>query len=298
MALSFPITFSLAPLSTGLSLDANQYGQALVANLQATISGAFLTGQIGGLAPTSDVGPWANNGHWWFWDTGTLMYVQESLTSNFPTGCVLEFGGVSAPTGFLVCNGSAQLRTTFAALFAVIGVSFGIGDGSSTFNLPDFRGRTPIGVGTGTGLTARVMGAQIGGENTTLSTPNLPSHAHSITDVLHNHAQNSHLHNVSSQDPGHFHTSPAHGHTIPFTTFAGAALGGGATVNYIISNASSTSTVAVGINGSFTGIVNTANATAVNVASLSGITSTNSTGTGTAFSNMQPSLVINFIIKT
>ena len=86
MALSFPITFSLAPLSTGLALDANQYAQALVANLQASISGSFLTGQIGGTAPTSDVGPWANNGHWWFWDPGTLMYVQESLTSAFPTG--------------------------------------------------------------------------------------------------------------------------------------------------------------------------------------------------------------------
>lgn len=64
-----------------------------------------------------------------------------------PTGAVFEFAGSAAPSGFLVCDGSAVSRSTFAALFSVIGVTYGPGDGSTTFNLPDIRGRSVIGVG-------------------------------------------------------------------------------------------------------------------------------------------------------
>lgn len=63
-----------------------------------------------------------------------------------PTGVVLPFGGTSAPNGFLIADGTAVSRTEYAALFAVIGTSFGIGDGSTTFNLPDLRGRFIRGV--------------------------------------------------------------------------------------------------------------------------------------------------------
>jgi microcystin-dependent protein len=58
-----------------------------------------------------------------------------------PTGVILSYGGASAPTGWLLCDGSAVSRTTFAGLFAVLSTSFGVGDGSTTFNLPDLRGR-------------------------------------------------------------------------------------------------------------------------------------------------------------
>lgn len=96
------------------------------------------------------------------------------------TGVIKMFGGSSAPTGYLMCNGDAVNRTTYADLFAVIGTSFGSGDGSTTFNVPDMRGRAPIGVGTGTGLTARAMGATVGAETHTLTEAEMPAHTHSL----------------------------------------------------------------------------------------------------------------------
>lgn len=66
-----------------------------------------------------------------------------------PVGMVAPYAGSTAPDYWLLCDGSAVSRTTYANLFAVIGSTFGAGDGSTTFNLPDLRGRTPIGVGTG-----------------------------------------------------------------------------------------------------------------------------------------------------
>lgn len=61
------------------------------------------------------------------------------LAALVPAGVMLPYGGTSAPTGFLMCDGSAKNRTTYAALFAIIGETFGAGDGSTTFNLPDPR---------------------------------------------------------------------------------------------------------------------------------------------------------------
>lgn len=66
-----------------------------------------------------------------------------------PPGVPAMYGGASAPSGWLFCDGAAVSRTTYAALFAAIGTTFGAGDGLTTFNLPDFRGRSPLGVGQG-----------------------------------------------------------------------------------------------------------------------------------------------------
>ena len=65
-----------------------------------------------------------------------------------PVGVILPFGGTTAPSGYLMCTGQAVSRTTYAALFAVIGTSFGSGDGSTTFNVPDLRGEFLRGAGT------------------------------------------------------------------------------------------------------------------------------------------------------
>lgn len=97
------------------------------------------------------------------------------------TGEVVDFAGASLPPDRLLCDGSAVSRTTYRALFAVIGTVWGVGDGSTTFNLPDARGKASIGVGTGSGLTARAL-ADTGGEEThILTTPETPSHNHSGT---------------------------------------------------------------------------------------------------------------------
>lgn len=88
----------------------------------------------------------------------------ESGSADMPPGTVTMFAGSSTPTGWMVCDGSAVSRTTYAGLFAAIGTTWGVGDGSTTFNVPDLRGRTPIGAGTGSGLTARTLGQTLGSE--------------------------------------------------------------------------------------------------------------------------------------
>jgi microcystin-dependent protein len=80
--------------------------------------------------------------------------------------------------GWLLCDGSAVSRTTYKALFERIGTSQGAGNGSTTFNVPDLRGRVPVGAGTGTGLTARALGAKGGEESHTLVTGEMPPHTH------------------------------------------------------------------------------------------------------------------------
>jgi microcystin-dependent protein len=99
-------------------------------------------------------------------------------TMTFPTGSGMQFFGSVAPDGWLFCDGSAVSRATYADLFAVIGTTYGAGDGSTTFNLPDFRGRAGIGAGTGTGLTSRALGAKVGAETHQLTTSEIPSHYH------------------------------------------------------------------------------------------------------------------------
>tara|TARA_B100000963_G_scaffold350249_1_gene360286 strand:+ start:1317 stop:1949 length:633 start_codon:yes stop_codon:yes gene_type:complete len=65
-----------------------------------------------------------------------------------PAGTIVAFGNTTAPTGWVACNDAAISRTTFARLFAVIGTSFGVGDGSGNFNVPDLRDRVPLGFGS------------------------------------------------------------------------------------------------------------------------------------------------------
>ena len=96
-------------------------------------------------------------------------------------GIILPYAGSVAPnasTGWLPCDGAAVSRTTYAALFAAIGTSFGAGNGSTTFNVPDLQGRAPIGVGTGSGLSARTLGEKAGAETHQLTIAQMPTHGH------------------------------------------------------------------------------------------------------------------------
>lgn len=95
-----------------------------------------------------------------------------------PIGTIVMFGGDSAPDGWLFCDGSAVSRTTYSDLFAVIGETYGNGDGTTTFNLPDFRGRSPLGGGQGDGLTARAIGDSGGEETHQLTVSEMPEHNH------------------------------------------------------------------------------------------------------------------------
>jgi microcystin-dependent protein len=90
----------------------------------------------------------------------------------------LFLAGGTAPNGWLLCDGSAVNRTTYSNLFAVISTTYGNGNGSTTFNLPDMRGRAPIGVGHGSGLSNRTRGTRGGAETHTLTVGEMPSHNH------------------------------------------------------------------------------------------------------------------------
>lgn len=92
------------------------------------------------------------------------------------TGELKMIAVATTPTGWLTCDGSAVSRTTYAALFSIIGTTFGVGDGSTTFNLPDMRDRFPVGA-SGTKAIASTGGA----ETVTLSSGNLPVHTHSVS---------------------------------------------------------------------------------------------------------------------
>lgn len=123
-----------------------------------------------------------------FKDTGLAASGYSAATSNpggeayFTnyTGIVVPFAGSTAPTNWLLCDGSAVSRTTFASLFALVGTTYGAGDGSTTFNVPDLRGRTVHGVGSvGSNSQPTLALASTGGEqNHTLTSTEMPSHQH------------------------------------------------------------------------------------------------------------------------
>lgn len=107
-------------------------------------------------------------------------YVDTTLASfgGLPVGSTIPFAAAAAPTGWLLCNGSTVSRTTYAVLFSVIGVTWGIGDGTTTFGLPDLQGRVVIGAGAGTGLTARTLAGTGGAETHLLTVAEMPAHTH------------------------------------------------------------------------------------------------------------------------
>lgn len=102
--------------------------------------------------------------------------VAPSWNAGLPVGAIVEFGGATAPTSYLTCDGSLKAIATYPTLFSAIGALYG-GDGLTTFAVPDRRGRSPIGMGTGdaTGATPWSLGQKSGGETNVITTSNLPS---------------------------------------------------------------------------------------------------------------------------
>tara|TARA_R100000700_G_scaffold8662_1_gene12643 strand:- start:8354 stop:9562 length:1209 start_codon:yes stop_codon:yes gene_type:complete len=174
-----------------------------------------------------------------------------------PTGAVVPFGGSSAPTGFLLCAGQAVSRSTYSALFGVISTTYGAGDESSTFNIPDLRGRVVAGQddmgGSSadrlTGLTGGVDGDTLaatgGAETHVLTTAQLATHTHGATKFY-------------NSDPGLTNTrfSLVTEQTDREDSFPGYQTTTGDTNNII-----------------------------------------STTGSGSAHNNVQPTIILNYIIK-
>lgn len=189
-------------------------------------------------------------------------------------GIIQMFAGATPPNGWLVCDGSAVSRTEYATLYDAIGDTWGAGDGSTTFNLPDLRGRTPIGAGTGTGLTARTLGTHnIGAETHKLTAAESGNQAQTVTSA----AGTSHSHGANED-------------TYFVTTSTDEAI---SRTNI----KPGTSTAVTNVLRSPGGALNRKTATSGESAHKHDVTIAAKNATN-AHNNMQPSAVVNFIICT
>lgn len=193
-------------------------------------------------------------------------------------GCIYMYGGSVAPSGFLLCDGSAISRTTYSELFSVIGTTYGVGDGSTTFNLPLMEGRVVIGVSV-----YYALGATGGTESVTLTEEELPAHYHTI--------------------PSHGHTStikattPALGHTITQPAFTYSAPSGN---SVCFGNGYGKSSSVNATRSANLAISNHAAASCTKTGSVADCAAfdTVSTGGDNAHDNMQPFVAMNYIIYT
>lgn len=247
----------------------------------------------------------AGSGKTYFDSTANSYRVSENAGTfrfglSFPIGGTIMWPATTVPALWLDCDGSAISRTTYADLFAVIGTTWGVGDGSTTFNLPDLRGRSIIGAGTGSGLTARTLAATGGAETHALSSAELAAHTHDLAN--HTHTGPSHTHDLGN----HTHTGPSHTHTIAHTHtlnmgsgLAGSVVGAGSTPEAAQStNASSAAdSGASGTGATGAPSTNTSGAAGTGATGTPSSNTSSSVGSGTAHNNMQPFAVMKFIIR-
>ena len=112
-----------------------------------------------------------------------LKALEEALSRAVPAGMISPFAGEQVPAGWLRCNGEAVSRAQYPALFSAVSTKWGPGDGASSFNLPDLRGRVAIGAGQASGLSERIVGQTLGEEMHALTIAEMPSHGHQLTTV-------------------------------------------------------------------------------------------------------------------
>lgn len=191
-----PNTTSRLGLTEPIGTDDVSELRASITSNANILDGAcvYLTGELAGLPAAAAVPAgteyYASDVSMIFKAVGTGSAATAWVNTMFTPGDLKCSAIGAAPTGWLLCNGAAVSRTTYAFLYNAIGTAYGAGDGTTTFNVPDLRGRLPLGAGTGTasGATAWARGAQpttgAGGEQShqlTAEESGVPSHTH-VTD--------------------------------------------------------------------------------------------------------------------
>lgn len=258
--------------------------------------------------------------------SGELIGLIQRLNS---PGFIQMYGGTSVPGGWLFCDGSILEQADFPDLYLVIGNNFDTGGESpSQFRLPDFRSRSPIGVGQGAGLSNYVL-AQIGGEEAhqlTIAELAIHTHlqnahthlqdAHTHIQDSHNHTQNAHTHTQDAHthtQNAHTHIQNSHTHNIGVRNNFGGILdalsgtnGGTFVGQYTTSSATPTNQNTTATNQNTT--ATNQNTTATNNATTAtnqNTTATNQSTTATnqneggdvAHNTLHPYLAVNFMIK-
>lgn len=256
-----------------VALSVNQQGTADIAHFKDNGSSALIV-KDGGTVGINTSTPSASykldvNG-----DSNTANRVYQEGFMLVPPGAIMPYAVASAPGGWLLCDGSAVSRTTYATLFSLIGSTYGNGDGINTFNLPNMKGRMIVGLNSSDG-SFDALGETGGSKTATLTTTELPAHTHTGT------TDSSGTHNHGITDNGHKHTITTtnddfnNSGTNPPGFSADSA---GSRTWDIMSEA--TTGITINNGGAHTHTFTTA-----------------STGSGSAFSIMNPYFILNYIIK-
>jgi microcystin-dependent protein len=235
-------------------------------------------------------------------DTVNAKQIMEDGARLLPVGMVVPYAGQVAPAKWLFCYGQNVSRTTYAALFTALGTIHGAGDGSTTFGLPDMRGRAAAGkddmggsaanilTTAGGGIDGITLGAKGGVQSRTIGSSNLPAHTHAVSitsgaqsaDHTHGFNVNSGTENANHQHAFSGTTARVNLATVNFTSSGGGAC----TLSAMDSeNAAHLHNVPG----------NTGGASAAHTHLISGATD-NGPGTGVAMQQVQPSIIMNYMI--
>lgn len=188
-----------------------------------------------------------------------------------PVGTVWLTALATAPTNWLLCDGAAVSRTTYAALFTAMGITYGVGDGTTTFNLPNLKGRVPVGRDSAD-TDWDTLGETRGAKTHTLSSAEMPAHAH---------VQNAHNHgSTGGESAWHVHQAPVH-----INDSIAGQWGGAGQKNAFSGPAHGANVDTGGNNVNHTHATSNATPTEQNQ------------GGGGAHNNIQPSIVMNYMIK-